>query len=63
MFHRSNRTDIQRLADLGGKRVAALAPDAFLGWLEAWREPKDEGLDPHRDFTELRFPRSGDAVH
>lgn len=55
IFTRSDRKDIRTLADLRGKRFMAVHPNAFGGWWLAWRELKRQGLDPARDFKELRF--------
>ncbi|PKO34441.1 MAG: sensor histidine kinase [Betaproteobacteria bacterium HGW-Betaproteobacteria-7] len=52
---RANRPDIQVLADLAGKRVAAVAPDAFGGYLVAAREMLGQGVDPESDLKEIRF--------
>ena len=55
IFTRTNRTDIQTLADLKGKSFMAVDKNAFGGFLMAWREFKDRGIDPFRDFSELQF--------
>jgi len=51
---RADRTDLPDLAALAGRRVAAVAPDAFGGWLILAGELKRLGLDPGSDL-ELRF--------
>lgn len=43
------------LADLKGKNVMAVAPDAFGGYQIAARELQEAGLDPARDFASLRY--------
>ncbi len=48
-------SDIATLADLRGRRLTAVAPDAFGGFLMAWAEFVAEGLDPFRDLGALRF--------
>ena len=48
-------SDIATLADLRGRRLTAVAPDAFGGFLMAWAEFTAEGLDPFRDLGALRF--------
>ncbi len=48
-------SDIATLADLRGRRLTAVAPDAFGGFLMAWAEFIAEELDPFRDFGALRF--------
>lgn len=55
IFTRANRTDIQTLNDLKGKSFMAVDKNAFGGFLMAWREFKDMGIDPFRDFSELEF--------
>jgi two-component system sensor histidine kinase TtrS len=52
---RSDRTDLKELSDLAGKRVAAVAPDAFGGYLLAAQEMLRHGVDPESDLKELRF--------
>ncbi|MBN2231914.1 MAG: response regulator [Deltaproteobacteria bacterium] len=59
---RADRDDIEVLADLRGKRFAAVAPESFGGWLMVRRELKRHDLDPFQDFTVLRFTNSCDAV-
>ena len=48
------RADLPDLAALAGRRVAAVAPDAFGGWLIAAGELKQRGLDPASDLA-VRF--------
>jgi len=55
VFSKSGRSDITTLADLKGKRVAAVSPNSFGGWLTAWRLFKQSGLDPFKDFASLNF--------
>ena len=55
IFTRATRDDIQTLADLRGKRFAAVDEGAFGGFQMAWRELKDAGIDPFADLRELRF--------
>ncbi|WP_300757471.1 sensor histidine kinase [Janthinobacterium sp.] len=43
------------LADLKGKNVMAVAPDAFGGYQIAAREWKEAGIDPARDLASLRY--------
>ena len=62
IFRRADRTDITRLADLEGKRFMAAEGTSFGGWRVAWRELKEQGIDPHKDFAELRFGGTHDAV-
>jgi two-component system sensor histidine kinase TtrS len=55
IFTQASRDDIQTLADLRGKRFAAVDEGAFGGFQMAWRELKDAGIDPFTDLRELRF--------
>lgn len=43
---RADRRDLQQLVDLVGRRLAAVAPEAFGGYLVALRELKAAGVDP-----------------
>lgn len=52
---RADRTNLHTLADLAGKRVAAVAPEAFGGYLVAAREMLDQGVDPESDLMEIQF--------
>jgi len=62
IFHRADRTDIERLADLRGKTCMAAEETSFGGWQMAWRELKEVGIDPYRDFASLSFGGTHDAV-
>ncbi len=55
IFVHKRHSDIRTLADLKGKKFAAVDKDAFGGFQMAWRELRDAGIDPFRDFGELRF--------
>lgn len=52
---RADRTDLRELSDLAGKRIAAVSPDAFAGYLVAAREMLDAGVNTETDLGELRF--------
>jgi two-component system sensor histidine kinase TtrS len=52
---RADRKDIAGLSDLRGRRVAAVAPEAFGGYLAAVRELRQLGIDPESDFGRLDF--------
>ncbi|MCX9013878.1 MAG: PAS domain S-box protein [Candidatus Methanoperedens sp.] len=47
--------DINDLGDLKGSSFMAIDERAFGGWWMAWRELKDNGIDPYRDFSNLTF--------
>jgi len=62
VFCRADLENIQQLSDLEGGSFAAVEETSLGGWLMAWRELEAEGLSPHRDFKELRFAGTHDAV-
>ncbi len=62
IFTRSDRSDINGLADLSRQRFAAVEFNSFGGWWVAWRELHTAGIDPFRDFAEMRFTGTHDAV-
>jgi len=62
VFCKAGRDDIQCLADLKGKRVMAVDENSLGGWHTAWREMKAKGIEPERDFRELSFGGTHDAV-
>ena len=52
---RADRGDITDLKSLRGKSFMAVHPRAFGGWWMAWRELKQAGIEPERDFSRLEF--------
>lgn len=62
VFCRQDRFDIRRLSDLAGKTFMGTSEDSFGGWIAAWRELKEAGIDPSRDFARLSFGGTHDAV-
>ncbi|RPJ82011.1 MAG: phosphate/phosphite/phosphonate ABC transporter substrate-binding protein, partial [Deltaproteobacteria bacterium] len=62
VFWLKKRKDISGIADLKGKRFMAANEHSLGGWLIIWRELKEQGLDPYRDFTSLTFGRAHDNV-
>jgi len=62
VFWRAEREDIKHLDDLRGKRFVAVDERALAGWQAAWRELKVHGIDPYRDFSDLSFYGTQDAV-
>ena len=62
VFCRSDRDDIRTYADLKGKSFMAVDPNSFGGWIAGWREMKEKGIDPYRDFRQLLFGGTHDAV-
>lgn len=59
---RADRHDIQRLADLRGKRFAAVDKDSFGGWAMAWRQLQRAGLEPLADLASIDFIGSHEDV-
>ncbi len=55
IFSRADRSDIQTLADLRGKRFMAVHENAFGGWWLAWYELKRHDINPYSDFKQLVF--------
>ncbi len=62
IFCRADRTDMQNIDDLKGKTFMAVEETSFGGWQMAWRELREQGIDPHQDFTALSFGGTHDAV-
>ena len=62
IFCRKDRQDIRKLEDLKGKSFMAVSETSLGGWLMAWREFKEKGIDPFSDFGDLRFNETHDEV-
>ncbi len=62
IFSRSARDDVRTLADLKRKSFMGVSEDSLGGWRMAWREMKENGIDPYRDFTSLLFGETHDNV-
>ena len=62
LFKKADRKDMPTIAELKGKRFAAVAPMSFGGWLVGWRHLKQHGIDPFKDFKELTFLGQQDKV-
>jgi signal transduction histidine kinase/CheY-like chemotaxis protein/ABC-type phosphate/phosphonate transport system substrate-binding protein len=62
IFSRSDRPDIKKITDLKGKTFMGVSEESLGGWLMAWRELKENGIDPHRDFKELYYGETHDKV-
>ena len=52
---RADRHDLTHLSDLTGKRLAAVSPQAFGGYLVVARELLRQGVDPESDLKAIRF--------
>ena len=59
---KADRQDLNAIGDLKGKRVAAIAPDSFGGWIVACRAFKRAGIIPERDFKSTVFTQDYDKV-
>lgn len=59
---KADRQDLNAIGDLKGKRVAAIAPDSFGGWIVACRAFKRAGIIPERDFKSTVFTQNYDKV-
>ena len=62
IFWKVDRSDIRKLNDLKGKNFMATAEGSLGGWRMAWRELKERGIDPYRDFKNLKFGGTQDDV-
>ncbi len=62
IFFRRDRKDIHTLRDLKGKSFMGVDSSSLGGWLMAWRELKEIGIEPYRDFKELSFKDTHDKV-
>ena len=54
IFCRKDRLDIRSLSDLKDKTFMAVSETSLGGWLMAWREFKEKGIDPYSDFSALQ---------
>lgn len=62
IFARAERYDLNTLGDLQGSTFAAVDETSLGGFLMALREFKAAGVNPYRDFQELRFLGTHDEV-
>ncbi len=58
----SYRDDINSLADIKGKKFAAVKKSSFGGWQMAYKTFKDAGINPKSDFASLEFSGKHDNV-
>jgi ABC-type phosphate/phosphonate transport system substrate-binding protein len=54
--------DIRGLSDLKKKSFMAVSETSFGGWRTAWRELKETGINPFKDFASISFGGTHDAV-
>lgn len=52
---RADHPALRELSDLRGRTLAAVAPEAFGGYLLVARELLKQGIDPEADLAEIRF--------
>lgn len=62
IFCMADRDDIRSIQDLKGKAFMAVDKFSLGGWRSAWRELKDQGIDPSKDFKSLEFGGSHNDV-
>ncbi len=62
VFWRKDREDIRSFKDLKGKKFMAADEKSLGGWIAVWRELKENGVDPYRDFVKLAFAGDHDKV-
>jgi two-component system, sensor histidine kinase and response regulator len=62
IFWKKNREDIRDIKELKGKSFLATNEDSLGGWISVWRELRENGIDPYRDFLRLRFAEDHDSV-
>jgi methyl-accepting chemotaxis protein PixJ len=62
IFTLADRNDINDLKDFKGKTFMAVEENSFAGWQTAWGVFHDQGIEPKRDFKELRFGGTQDNV-
>jgi len=54
--------NVEKLIELKGKSFMAVKENSFGGWLMAWRELKEKGIDPFSDFSSFSFGGTHDSV-
>ncbi len=62
IFARKDSRRLETLADLKGRTFMAVDPGSLGGWLMAWREMNELGIDPERDLASLTFAGTHDEV-
>jgi twitching motility protein PilJ len=58
----ADRDDINGLGDIKGKKFMAVKENSFGGWQMAYKELKDNGIDPMKDFSSVEFGGKHDNV-
>jgi two-component system, sensor histidine kinase and response regulator len=62
IFSRKSRGDVRTLNDLKGKAFMGVSDGSLGGWQMTWRELKEKGIDPFRDFKSVSFGETHDNV-
>ncbi len=62
IFTRADNDEIREIGDLRGRSFMAVDPTSLGGFQMAWRTLQEQGIDVHREFAELRFGGTHDAV-
>jgi len=62
IFYKKHNKDIHKLTDLKNKSVITVSEKAFAAFIVIWRELKEAGINPFKDFASLAFAGTHDAV-
>ena len=62
IIKRSDRDDIQTVADLEGKHLMMSSPTAWGGWQVGWMEMLKQGFDPYKQLGQLSASGSHDKT-
>ena len=62
IFTKAGAGEITRFRDLAGTTFVAVHERSLGGWLAAYRELQDSGIDPYEDFGQLRFTGTDEQV-
>jgi hypothetical protein len=62
LIRRADRSDIQSVEDLRGKRLSAVKPWSLTGWLAQWRVLKAHGVEPQSDLKQVVFEGTNSKV-
>ncbi len=62
IFTRKDNDGIKNIRDIKGRSFMAVDETSFGGWNMAWREFKEQGVDPFKDFKQIKFGGTHDAV-
>ncbi len=62
IFRRAGASGVPELSWLKDKRFVAVSPRSLGGFLAAWRELNQKGINPYNDFKSLEFVETHDAA-